>query len=100
MRCEQDSKSCTMRESRVPIGSSGSACYTAAFDAQIRARVHRRSRMKHIAWSVLGILALSTALSTNAFAQAPADAATAVLALPAAMRDDATVIKWKPDFTY
>ena len=52
--------------------------------------------MKHIAWSVLGMLALST----SAFAQAPADAATAVLALPAAMRDDATVIKWKPDFTY
>ncbi len=41
--------------------------------------------MKHIALSVLGILALSTALSTSAFAQAPADAttATAVLALPA-----------------
>ena len=57
--------------------------------------------MKHIALSVLGILALSTALSTSAFAQAPADAtATAVLALPAAMRDEATVIKWKPDFTY
>ena len=56
--------------------------------------------MKHIAWSVLGILALSTALSTSAFAQADTATATAVLALPAAMRDDATVIKWKPDFTY
>jgi hypothetical protein len=53
--------------------------------------------MKRIVLSVLGILAFST----GAFAQAPADAvATAVLALPAGLRDDATVIKWKPDFTY
>jgi len=42
-----------------------------------------------------------TAVSTSAFAQAPADAiATVVAAAPANMREGATVIKWKPDFTY
>src|SRR6266567_3412430 len=40
-------------------------------------------------------------ISTGAFAQAP-DAAidTALLAAPANLREGATVIKWKPDFTY
>lgn len=54
--------------------------------------------MKHLALSALGLLILST----SAFAQAPADSATptALLALPAALRDDATIVKWKPDFTY
>jgi hypothetical protein len=42
-----------------------------------------------------------TAVSTSALAQAPADAiATVVAAAPANMREGATVIKWKPDFTY
>src|ERR1700736_3067553 len=46
---------------------------------------------------VLGALAVST----GAFAQAPADANAAVVAAaPANQREGATVIKWKPDFTY
>jgi len=41
------------------------------------------------------------AISTIAFAQAPDDAInTALQALPANLRADATVIKWKSDFTY
>lgn len=41
--------------------------------------------------------------STSAWAQAPADAAAIekpLAAAPAQQRDGATVIKWKPDFTY
>jgi hypothetical protein len=47
-------------------------------------------------------IVLSTlAISTGALAQAPADAnATALAAAPANLREGATVIKWKPDFTY
>src|SRR6202790_3733701 len=47
-------------------------------------------------------IVLSTlAISTSALAQAPADAnATALAAAPANLREAATVIKWKPDFTY
>jgi hypothetical protein len=53
--------------------------------------------MKRIALFVLGVLAVST----NPSAQAPADAvATALLGLPANVREGATVIKWKPDQTY
>jgi hypothetical protein len=53
--------------------------------------------MKLMAPIVLSLLAVPAA----AFAQAPADAiATAVLAAPANLREAATVIKWKPDFTY
>jgi len=53
--------------------------------------------MKHIALFVLGLLAISSSPS----AQAPADAiATALLGLPANVREGATVIKWKPDQTY
>src|SRR5437868_5273284 len=53
--------------------------------------------MKRIALFVLCVFAVSA----SALAQAPADPiATAVLALPAGLRDAATVIKWKPDFTY
>ena len=68
--------------------------------------------MKRIVPTVLGVLAVSTSL----FAQegrgaAPpppplqpgasqADVDKALLAAPANMRDQATVIKWKPDFTY
>src|SRR5688500_11221301 len=39
------------------------------------------------------------ALSTSVFAQSP-DIDTPVLAAPAQQREGATVIKWKPDFTY
>jgi hypothetical protein len=40
-------------------------------------------------------------MSATALAQAPADAlATALSAAPANQREAATVIKWKPDFTY
>jgi hypothetical protein len=50
--------------------------------------------MKRIALLVLGVLALSTA----AFAQADID--TPLLASPPNLKDGATVIKWKSDFTY
>jgi hypothetical protein len=53
--------------------------------------------MKRIALFALGVIAVST----GALAHAQDDAvAKAVLALPAQLRDGATVIKWKPDFTY
>jgi len=53
--------------------------------------------MKRIVPIVLSLLAVSS----GAFAQAPADAiATALSAAPANLRDGATVIKWKADFTY
>src|SRR3990172_12740311 len=53
--------------------------------------------MKRIALFLLGVMAVST----SALAQTPADPIeTALLALPANLRADATVIKWKSDFTY
>jgi hypothetical protein len=53
--------------------------------------------MKRIALLVLTVIAVST----SALAQAPADAIDkALLAAPANLREAATVIKWKPDFTY
>ena len=53
--------------------------------------------MKRTALFVLGVVVVST----SAVAQAP-DAAvqTALLAAPANLRETATVIKWKSDFTY
>ena len=53
--------------------------------------------MKRIVMFVLGLMTVSI----GAMAQAP-DAAVekALLAAPANLRDGATVIKWKPDFTY
>src|SRR5688572_4857818 len=46
---------------------------------------------------VLGVLAVSL----NAWAQAPADAIEkALLAAPANMKNDATVVAFKPDYTY
>jgi hypothetical protein len=53
--------------------------------------------MKRIAVFLFGVMVVST----SAWAQAP-DAAvdTALLAAPASLRDSATVIKWKSDFTY
>ena len=53
--------------------------------------------MKRTALFILSVLAVSS----NPSAQAPADAiATALLGLPANVREGATVIKWKPDQTY
>ena len=52
--------------------------------------------MNRIALLVLSVMAVST----SAPAQAPADIDTALLAAPANLREGATVIKWKPDFTY
>ena len=49
--------------------------------------------MKRIVPIVLSFLAVSA----GAFAQAPSDATAAA---PANLREGATVIKWKPDFTY
>src|SRR5881296_2226775 len=57
-----------------------------------------RSPMKRIISVVLSILAVSA----GAFAQTPADPAIekALLAAPRNMKEGATVIKWKSDFTY
>jgi hypothetical protein len=53
--------------------------------------------MKRIALFVLAVLAVST----SALAQAPADTIDkALAAAPANLRDGATIIKWKPDYTY
>ena len=52
--------------------------------------------MKRMALLVLGIVAAST----SAFAQAALDNDTILLAAPANLRAEATVIKWKPDHTY
>ncbi len=53
--------------------------------------------MKLIALFVLGVMAVTT----NALAQAPADAIDkALLAAPANLREGATIIKWNPDYTY
>src|SRR3979409_10954 len=49
--------------------------------------------MKRIVPIVLSFLAVSAC----AFSQAPSDATAAA---PANLREGATVIKWKPDFTY
>src|SRR4051812_33049693 len=51
--------------------------------------------MKRIAILVLGAITVST----GAFAQS-AEVDKALLAAPANLREAATVIKWKPDFTY
>jgi hypothetical protein len=52
--------------------------------------------MNRLTLLVLGVLGLSA----SAAAQAPADLDKALLPAPANMREGATVIKWKPDFTY
>lgn len=50
---------------------------------------------------MLTIVLSALAVSANVLAQAPADPiATALLAAPANQKEAATVIKWKPDFTY
>ena len=55
--------------------------------------------MKSIIAIGVGVLAVST--GALVLAQAPADPiATAVSAAPANQREGATVIKWKPDYTY
>jgi hypothetical protein len=52
--------------------------------------------MKHIVPIVLGVLAVST----SAFAQSTTEIDRALAAAPPQMREGATVIKWKPDYTY
>lgn len=52
--------------------------------------------MRRIAFFVLG----AVALSTSALAQTPAATDPALLAAPANLREGATIIKWKPDYTY
>ena len=69
--------------------------------------------MKRIALTVLGVMAISTSVLAQAGRGAPppppppleagasqADVDLALLAAPANLRDQATVIKWKPDYTY
>jgi hypothetical protein len=51
--------------------------------------------MAHIVLMLIGVVALASGL----FAQSP-DIDTPLLAAPANQREAATVIKWKPDFTY
>ena len=51
--------------------------------------------MKRVA-VILGLLAISVAV----FAQTSPEIEKALLPAPAQMREAATVIKWKPDFTY
>ena len=46
------------------------------------------------------LLLAATAVSTGVFAQTNPDIDKALLAAPANLREGATVIKWKPDFTY
>ena len=53
--------------------------------------------MKRIALFVVGAMAISTSALPQAADEAIAKAVTAA---PANLRDAATVIKWKPDFTY
>ena len=48
---------------------------------------------------VLTVLAV-LAISGSAFAQSQDELETALLAAPAPLKNDATVIKWKPDYTY
>jgi len=52
--------------------------------------------MRRIALFVLGIVTISA----GAFAQSQADIDKAVLPAPANLKEGATVVKWKPDFTY
>jgi hypothetical protein len=52
--------------------------------------------MKH----TIPIVLTTLAMATSALAQAPDPIATALAAAPANLREAATVIKWKPDFTY
>jgi len=52
--------------------------------------------MKRIAILVLAALAVSV----SAFAQSQSDIDKALLAAPANLKEAATVIKWKPDYTY
>jgi hypothetical protein len=49
---------------------------------------------------VTSVVAFVAALSINAFAQTSPEIDKALLAAPAQMKDGATVIKWKSDFTY
>jgi hypothetical protein len=48
----------------------------------------------------LMMLATTLAVSAGAFAQSQADIDKALMAAPAQLKAGATVIKWKPDFTY
>src|SRR5204863_7306388 len=77
------------------------------FDTQILRHSDWRTDMKLISLFVLGVLAVAMSASAQAQTTDPIKKETtdpikkALLAAPnAAMAKDATVIKWKPDFTY
>src|SRR5262245_44748999 len=55
-------------------------------------------RMNRVAPIVIGLLTMSAGASAQQTAQGIIDRALA--AAPRQMREGATVIKWKPDFTY
>src|SRR5262249_33652968 len=72
--------------------------YNRVFDTQILRHSDWRTHMKLMSLFVLGVMAV--AMSVSAQAQTTDPIAKALLAAPnAAMAKDATVIKWKPDFT-
>ena len=56
--------------------------------------------VKRLALFVLGTAAMSSAVLAQAPAPAQADLDKALLPAPANLREAATVIRWKPDFTY
>src|SRR6516165_1928128 len=56
----------------------------------------RRKQMKR----TLSILLVASAVSAGAFAQSSPEIDKALMAAPAQLKKDATVIKWKSDFTY
>ena len=58
--------------------------------------------MKRMLTLAMGVLAIASAASAQAPAAAPAspEIETALLAAPPQLRAEATVIKWKPDYTY
>src|SRR5881396_3864339 len=69
------------------------------FDTQILKHSDWRTHMKLISLLVLGVMAV--AMSASAQEETTDPIQKALLAAPnAAMAKDATVIKWKPDFTY
>src|SRR5207237_9457860 len=70
-------------------------CHLAGPSGRVLTRIHRRSAMRRIAIFGFGVLAMVA----GAFAQTP-DTDTPLLALPANLRADAGVVKWKPDHTY
>lgn len=56
--------------------------------------------MKRFVPITLGVLAVVASVYANAATQTSAEIEKALLAAPTPLKDGATVIKWKPDYTY